>query len=114
MLQSTFAFIKYPLFASKEAAASPLRGASSGRSRQRPRATGPRLIRPALLAIALMYATPPLIAAERGHVLDIVDRVPKFKKFYDDAQGLSEGARWTLWKKEYGIAAVPPTPERPP
>ncbi|HEX5460172.1 MAG TPA: DUF2268 domain-containing putative Zn-dependent protease [Steroidobacteraceae bacterium] len=44
-------------------------------------------------------------------MLDIVDRVPKFEKFYGDAQGLSEGARWTLWKKEYGIAAVPPTPE---
>jgi hypothetical protein len=50
-------------------------------------------------------------AAAPAHTLDISDRVPKFEKFYADAQGLDEAARWALWKKEYGIAAVPPTPE---
>ena len=50
-------------------------------------------------------------AAAPAHTLDISDRVPKFEKFYAGAQGLDEAARWALWKKEYGIAAVPPTPE---
>ncbi|MDE2183900.1 MAG: hypothetical protein KGJ78_12850 [Alphaproteobacteria bacterium] len=50
-------------------------------------------------------------AAAASSRLDIVDRVPKFEKFYADAQGKDEAARWALWKKEYGIAAVPPTAE---
>jgi hypothetical protein len=88
MLQSAAAFIKQP-------------GCGSG-MRLKTKTT-------ALLAIAVMCATPRLIAAERGHVLDVVDRVAKFEKFYGDAKGLGEGERWSLWKKEYGMAAVPPT-----
>jgi hypothetical protein len=68
-------------------------------------------IKPVLFVAALIGATPCLIGAEKAHVLDIVDRVPKFERFYSDAKGLSEPARWSLWQKEYGIAAVPPTPQ---
>ena len=50
-------------------------------------------------------------AAIAAPSLVIVNRVPKFEKFYADAKGLDEAARWALWQKEYGIAAVPPTPE---
>ncbi|MDE1986013.1 MAG: hypothetical protein KGL56_12260 [Alphaproteobacteria bacterium] len=50
-------------------------------------------------------------AAPDAHTLDIANRVSKFEKFYTDAKALDEAARWSLWKKEYGIAAVPPTPE---
>ena len=47
------------------------------------------------------------------HSQEIVDRVARFKAFYAEAAAtpLDEGARWALWKKEYGIAAVPPGPE---
>jgi hypothetical protein len=47
------------------------------------------------------------------HTLDIVNRVPKFKTFYADATAkpIDADARWALWQKEYGIAAVPPGPE---
>ncbi len=53
------------------------------------------------------------LAAGAKPTLDIVSRVPKFEAFYRQAstQNLSEPDRWALWKKEYGIAAVPPTPE---
>lgn len=63
----------------------------------------------AALLLALLAVPPCAIAADSGHVLDIVDRVPKFEQFYAHAQGLDEAARWKLWRKEYGIAAVPPT-----
>src|SRR5262249_39962665 len=41
------------------------------------------------------------------------DLTPKFLHFYDEAtqKPLSDDERWGLWKKEYGFAAVPPTPE---
>jgi len=61
--------------------------------------------------VTFIAATPCATAANGGHVLDIVNRVPRFERFYADAKGLDEAARWTLWKKEYGIAAVPPTPQ---
>lgn len=64
---------------------------------------------PAALVVTLLAAAPCVAAPNAGHVLDIVDRVPRFEKFYSDAKGLDEAARWALWKKEYGIAAVPPT-----
>ncbi len=50
---------------------------------------------------------------QRVHSLEIVDRVARFKAFYGEAAAtpLDEGARWALWKKEYGIAAVPPGPD---
>ena len=61
------------------------------------------------LVVTLLAAPPCVTAAATGRVLDIVNRIPKFEKFHADAKGLDESARWTLWKKEYGIAAVPPT-----
>lgn len=47
------------------------------------------------------------------HSLEIVDSVARFKAFYAEAAAtpLDEGARWALWKNEYGIAAVPPGPD---
>lgn len=59
--------------------------------------------------VTFVAAAPCATAADRGHLIDIVNRVPRFERFYADAKGLDEAARWTLWKKEYGIAAVPPT-----
>jgi hypothetical protein len=49
---------------------------------------------------------------EAVHSLEIADRVAKFEAFYAEATAkpLDEGTRWALWKKEYGIAAVPPGP----
>ncbi|MGH2443590.1 MAG: hypothetical protein ACRDFX_10565 [Chloroflexota bacterium] len=43
--------------------------------------------------------------------LHIENRVPRFVAFYHAAVNsrLDERARWALWQKEYGIAAVPPT-----
>jgi Predicted Zn-dependent protease (DUF2268) len=70
-----------------------------------------RRAKTAFLLATLIAGTPSLFAADKGHELDIVDRIPRFEKFYDDAKGLNEAARWSLWQKEYGIAAVPPTPE---
>jgi hypothetical protein len=64
----------------------------------------------ALLALCLSMAAASA-AAHAEHKLDIINRVPKFEKFYADAQGTDAEKRWSLWKKEYGIAAVPPTPE---
>jgi hypothetical protein len=64
----------------------------------------------ALLALCLSAAAASAAAPAR-HTLDIINRVPKFEKFHADAQGADAEKRWSLWKKEYGIAAVPPTPE---
>jgi hypothetical protein len=51
--------------------------------------------------------------AHTTHVLDIDNRVPKFETFYADATEapLSADARFELWQKEDGLAAVPPGPE---
>ncbi|MGA7966695.1 MAG: hypothetical protein WCB49_12585 [Gammaproteobacteria bacterium] len=45
--------------------------------------------------------------------LHVVNEVPKFLKFYQAAESkhLDPAQRWALWKKDYGIAAVPPTPQ---
>jgi len=45
--------------------------------------------------------------------LVVRDLTPKFRRFYDSAvaANLDEEARWALWKAEYGMAAVPPTPQ---
>ncbi len=63
------------------------------------------------LALALVGAAPQGSGAR--HALNVVDRVPRFVKFYADASrpGGSEADRWSLWQREYGIAAVPPTPQ---
>lgn len=65
----------------------------------------------AALVLGLLTAAPGISAADTEHSLEIVNRIPKFVKFYADAKRLDESARWALWKREYGIAAVPPTAE---
>lgn len=44
--------------------------------------------------------------------VSVVDLSPKFLIFYDSAvaSSLDPDARWALWKRRYGFAAVPPTP----
>jgi hypothetical protein len=69
-----------------------------------------------VVAVALCAAaiqTCPASAAAAPHTLDVINRVPKFEAFYRDATAspVSEADRWALWKKDYGIASVPPTPE---
>src|SRR5579863_6521222 len=46
-----------------------------------------------------------------GRVL-VHDEVGKFVRFYSDATAspLSADERWLLWQRDYGLAAVPPTP----
>ncbi len=46
-------------------------------------------------------------------MLDIDDRVGKFETFYADAtvKPLDPDARFMLWQKEDGLAAVPPGPD---
>lgn len=70
-----------------------------------------KLLRLLSVALASTVVVSAAFAVETGHVLDVVNRVPKFQKFHADAEGLDRAARWALWQKEYGIAAVPPTPE---
>ncbi len=55
----------------------------------------------------------PAFAADAPHQLEIVDRVAKFQAFYAEATAatLTSDARFALWQKDYGIAAVPPGPE---
>ncbi len=45
--------------------------------------------------------------------LQVRNLVPKFEAFYKNAAaaGVMPDQRWDMWVKEYGIAAVPPTPE---
>jgi hypothetical protein len=45
-----------------------------------------------------------------GLSVQIIDLTQKFLKFYDSAATLDAEARWQLWKKIYGFAAVPPGP----
>jgi hypothetical protein len=63
------------------------------------------------LVVATALAASPALSAP--HTLDIDDRVPKFEKFYADAtaQPLSADARFAVWEKEDGLAAVPPGPD---
>lgn len=61
--------------------------------------------------ILSVAASPSLHAATTPlHRLEIVNRVPRFQVFYTAATKapLTKKARWTLWKKDDGIAAVPP------
>jgi hypothetical protein len=65
-----------------------------------------------LLAAAVLAAlTTPALAAE--HTLDIADRVGKFQTFYGEATAkpIDADARFALWQKDYGYAAVPPGPD---
>jgi hypothetical protein len=52
-------------------------------------------------------------AGAAEHVLDIDDRTGKFETFYADAvaKPLDPEARFALWQKEDGLAAVPPGPD---
>ncbi len=56
---------------------------------------------------------PPEVPVTPMVTLDVLDLTPKFLAFYDAAQKEHANAdqRWELWKKMYGFAAVPPTPE---
>lgn len=56
----------------------------------------------------------PAIELERkvGHLsIDVVDLSPRFLDFEKAAVGSSPDERFAIWKKRYGFAAVPPTPE---
>lgn len=43
--------------------------------------------------------------------IEIINLVPKFLDFYNNAIGCDEETRFELWKKHYGFAAVPPGEE---
>lgn len=64
-------------------------------------------------ACGCLVSSLPTLAAEASHSLEIVDRVPKFEAFYAEATArpVDADARFALWAKDYGYAAVPPGPE---
>lgn len=69
---------------------------------------------PRFLAMGLLLLAPMLHAAGRGGgELHVQDLTPKFLAFYAAASAppVTEAQRWALWRKDYGIAAVPPTPQ---
>jgi len=43
--------------------------------------------------------------------IEVINLVPKFLNFYNNAIGCDEETRFELWKKHYGFAAVPPGEE---
>jgi hypothetical protein len=51
------------------------------------------------------------LPAERNVRVRMDDEVPKFVRFYTKATSspMSDDERWSLWQKDYGLAAVPPT-----
>jgi Predicted Zn-dependent protease (DUF2268) len=63
--------------------------------------------------LAAVAAIAPPANAAAPHALDIDNRVPKFQTFYAHAarKPLSADARFSLWQKEDGLAAVPPGPD---
>src|SRR6202008_3974891 len=65
------------------------------------------------IVFAAVAAASAAHAADATHVLDIDNRVPKFQTFYTDATKapVSADARFELWQKEDGLAAVPPGPD---
>lgn len=65
-----------------------------------------------LFALALL-ACSVSAAADTSDSIYITDLTPKFLNFYREAvaEKLNPDARFALWKKDYGFAAVPPTPE---
>lgn len=69
---------------------------------------------PRFSAMGLLLLAPMLHAADRGGgELHVQDLTPKFLAFYAAASAppVTEAQRWALWRKDYGIAAVPPTPQ---
>jgi hypothetical protein len=68
-----------------------------------------------LIAVSAFLTTlllTPTVLAAAPHILEIENSVPKFETFYADAtrQSLNAAARFALWQKEDGLAAVPPGP----
>jgi hypothetical protein len=66
-----------------------------------------------LYAAAFAISATGAQAADATHTLDIADRVGKFQAFYSEATAkpLDADARFALWQKDDGIAAVPPGPD---
>jgi hypothetical protein len=69
-------------------------------------------MRRVLAIVALLAGAGPASAAAL-HTLDVDNRVGRFQAFYVDATraALTGDARFALWQKEDGIAAVPPGPD---
>ena len=65
------------------------------------------------LFVAALISGAQTALATPAHTLEIVDKVPAFEQFYKKATAhpLSPDARWDMWQKDYGIAAVPPGPD---
>ena len=77
------------------------------------------LLRVALIAMIVVLFEPPwrVASAQAFRVeepvrLQVDNEVTKFVHFYREATASSMSAdeRWVLWQKDYGLAAVPPTP----
>lgn len=68
---------------------------------------------PAIALTTAVITKQPTGALASANEIVVKDLTPKFLAFYHDAsaQPLSSDARFALWKKEYGFAAVPPTAE---
>lgn len=65
------------------------------------------------VAACLLLYFPVLHAGNAGaEDLHVQNLAPKFLKFYAAAgsASITEAQRWELWRKDYGVAAVPPTP----
>ena len=65
-----------------------------------------------LLLWAAMFTWNTARAETPKVTLHVENIVPRFMKFYRaaDSGNLDPAQRWTLWQKDDGIAAVPPTP----
>lgn len=66
-----------------------------------------------LLPLCLLFSSALHAAAASGGGLHVLNLAPKFLRFYAAASSpsVTEAQRWALWRKDYGVAAVPPTPE---
>ncbi len=73
----------------------------------------PHAICGSALFVAALISGAQTALATPAHTLEIVDKVPAFEQFYKKATAhpLSPDARWDMWQKDYGIAAVPPGPD---
>jgi hypothetical protein len=78
-------------------------------TRANPRPASPRMV--TLWLCAGCLAARAGASAATGD-LQVINRVPSFLAFYAAAArpSVSEARRWALWRRDYGIAAVPPTP----
>jgi hypothetical protein len=66
----------------------------------------------ALIAMPLRVALAQTLPVEDPVRLQVDDEVTKFVRFYREATAspLSADERWVIWQRDYGLAAVPPTP----